>query len=658
MGASLGIIDGLDGSADRLRLFGSPLLQHGRTRLVVPHKAFCLFALLLMAADRSLARPKLRGILFGSSGQVQANANLRQLLSRVQRLQRGAGISLINLDGVDVVFDGAEFEVDLRDWIDGDPAGLVRAARWDDLHAILVRCSGELLEGIETDDEMLDEWLTRERERMRTNWIAAASALLDSDAIADDRLLEMASRSISADPLSEAAYRARMRVHGRRGNKAEARDAFRQIQKLLLEDLGTTPSEATLAVAAALFPAASPSLAPIVLPPAPAAVEPRTTRPRVAILPLAFTDDPTERRIGDALLEDVTIGLSRYRSFRIIAAHTSLRFATEERLRLGAGWCEMAVFSSAQRRPGGMEIRYRLTDANTDEVLWSSEIVAPDHQPQIIFRELSARVVAGLADAVDKTELALPQVSSDPSAYRLFLEGRRCLRTTDLQDFRRARKFFRESLRHDDSFAAPHAGVARALSMEWLLRGAPGSDLLQEACDLSQKAIERDPHDARGYRELGFASLYAQRHDESLSFFDQAIARNPNDADLLADMADSLAHSGDPRAGLEAVNRAVDLNPLPPAYYYWIGGSIHYQLGDYEAGLRFMRPVQDRPATARLMAACSAQAGDLAAARRYAAMVRETYPDFRTEQLWRIVPNRDRRDTEHLISGLRRAGLD
>src|SRR4029078_12815981 len=95
------------------------------------------------------------------------------------------------------------------------------------------------------------------------------------------------------------------------------------------------------------------------------------------------------------------------------------------------------------------------------------------------------------------------------------------------------------------------------------------------------------------------------------------VALNPHDADILEGYADSLAHSGDPKQGLNLFNRAVELNPIPPDEYAWTLGSIYYQLGDYRAALQALRPVEDSPATARLLAACNAQPGDLGFARHY-----------------------------------------
>jgi tetratricopeptide (TPR) repeat protein len=194
--------------------------------------------------------------------------------------------------------------------------------------------------------------------------------------------------------------------------------------------------------------------------------------------------------------------------------------------------------------------------------------------------------------------------------------------------------------------------------MERLVRGLPDDAMLKQALALAERATELDPYDARGLRERGFCCLYLKRHDESLNNFRKAAELNPNDADLLADYADALAHSGKPEMARDMCVRALTLNPMGPDYYNWILGSIHYQIGDYETAIAVLEPVKDNPGTARLLAACSAMAGRRSDAHHYAAIVRDTYPDFRLQHLFDLVPDKDLSDTQHLIEGLQRARLE
>ncbi|MBB4292045.1 hypothetical protein GGE16_004121 [Rhizobium leguminosarum] len=64
-----------------------------------------------------------------------------------------------------------------------------------------------------------------------------------------------------------------------------------------------------------------------------------------------------------------------------------------------------------------------------------------------------------------------------------------------------------------------------------------------------------------------------------------------------------------------------------------------------------------KQATARLLAASHAMAGDTVKAGNYARTVLENFPDFRSEDIRHFVPDRDPAFTAPLIKGLQLAGL-
>lgn len=659
MDMALGDLGGGDDGrpAARLELVGAPALYVGATTVAIPDKAYFVAATLALTPGRRMIRSKLRDLLWGSAGPAQANANLRQLLSRITRLQRSSGFVLIVVDAEWIRLADAT-AIDLVDWLDADVAGLTRRREWPALSALLCRYDRDLLEGVRTGETSLDDWLAAERERFRFAWISAAVALLEAGAAPPEVSLAIASRLVARDNTHEAAYRAMMRAHAAVGDIAAARRAYAACRQALLAELGEPPQPETVSTAERILGLGTTPVPAEPVAPAPQSPAATRDRPRVAILPPTTAFERWAQSRAYALLEDITVGLSRYRSFRIIAAHTSLLHGARPRGReREKPWCDFALFASGRIDGSALHLGLRLTEVATDEVIWAHEVALPRDDLRGVHREITARIVSWTADAIDRAQLAPPATPKDPSAYRLFLEGRRFLQSTDLRDLRRARKVFRDSTRLDDSFAATYAGLARTHSLEWLVRGAPTPDLLEEATALAAAAVERDPDDARGHREAGFAKLYRKHHDDSLECFRRAVDLNPHDADLLADYADALAHAGDPAAGLDAIGRALRLNPVPPDYYHWVRGSIFYQVAQFEDALAALAPVARNPATARLLAASAARAGDREAAELYARAVRETFPDFRTEQLWNIVPNRNSDDTRNLIDGLRAAGL-
>src|SRR5262249_1668012 len=129
------------------------------------------------------------------------------------------------------------------------------------------------------------------------------------------------------------------------------------------------------------------------------------------------------------------------------------------------------------------------------------------------YRELTARIAKTLASHVERIELARFANEVDPLAYGNYLLAQQQIDTMDLPSIRRARKLFQAALAASPNFAPAVSGIARACHLEWLILGRREPELLDQAIRLSHRAIELDPVDARGYRELGVANLFARRYD-------------------------------------------------------------------------------------------------------------------------------------------------
>ncbi len=553
--AGTGLVDDLPPArpSARLELIGTPALYAGTTAIQIPDKAYFIAALLALTPNRRLVRSQIRDLLWSTAEPAQANANLRQLLSRIVRAQRNADLMLIGVEGEWVRLLDAGIAIDLVEWTDADPAGLARRREWPMLSALLCRYDKDLLEGVKTGELALDDWLLSERQRFRFTWTSAASSLLDSDAVDPELAIAVATRLLQRDNTHEAAYRGMIRAHALIGDNTAARRAYNTCRAVLRAELGVDPSPETVAVAERHLQAAAP-MVPAEVGPHRQPVDGRAgigrDRPRVAILPPATGFEKWAQSRAYALLEDVTVGLSRYRSFRIIAAHTSLlsgcgrgrrtarrRGATTRCSRPGRRWATSCV------SPSGSPTRSPTRCSGCPRWACRGTICAASTGDLGATRVLDGRRDRACAPGAARDALRRLRLPPVPGGAAVGAEHGPQGPAAGAQPVPRggaARRQLRGHLRR----------LARTHSLEWLVRGAPAPDLLEDALRLAAWAIERDPDDARGHREAGFANLYRKRHQESLFCFTRAVELNPNDADLLADFADALAHAGrPPRAG-------------------------------------------------------------------------------------------------------------
>ncbi len=639
-----------------LRLLGKPALFANNGEIVLPEKAYPLLAFVAASSQFSMERETLRGMLWQSDVSKQRAGSLRQLLARIDRSVPEGLPRLITATNTHVTLNAEYWATDVL---------LLRDATHPLARSDWALLAGELLEGFRAPTMEADEWVTIERRRIAECRDAHLMTLLDSPdklTLADTVLL--AGLLVATDPANEAACRALMKAHATAGDLGSARQVYFRCRNELKADYGADPDAMTQALALefGIIPPTAPAVAESA-PLRPATADP-LGQPRVLILPPeTMLSEPLLQRVGRALLEDVTIGLSQQRGFKVIAAHTSVEILNRS---LASGELQpmppelrfdYTVYVTIHGREDEIYATCRLTKTSTAEVLWAIDLPLAMQKVNQSFGQLARRIVMTLADTIERRELTDMMHDVSPSAYRLYLEGKRLVSKTDLQHLRQARKWFKSALSRHDRFSSAHAGMARVLGMEWLVRGMKDTALLEEADRSAWQARDSDPNSGRAMRELGFVALYRRRFADSLDFFAEAQMLNPNDADILADHADALLHDGQSDRALELSHAALKLNPLPPDYYYWNLGGIHFVQENYAKAIEVLDRVKDRPATSRLLAAAHAKNGDKATAAHYASVVLENFPDFRTEDVWRFVPDRNPDDTRQLIDGLRMAGL-
>ena len=202
------------------------------------------------------------------------------------------------------------------------------------------------------------------------------------------------------------------------------------------------------------------------------------------------------------------------------------------------------------------------------------------------------------------------------------------------------------------------AAISRTLNVDWRYSWAEAPDkALDRALELAHKAVLLDEGDARGFGELGFVHLYRKEHDASVNAYVRALTLNPNDADLMSDMADALAHSGRSEEAVGLLQKAMRLNPFYPDQYLWHLGGAYFNMRRYgdaiDAVLRMHNPTEGR----RILAASYGQLGRVDTARLHAEKVLEAHPDFSLERWAEVQPDKDPEYTEHFVEGLKRAGL-
>jgi TolB-like protein/Tfp pilus assembly protein PilF len=382
------------------------------------------------------------------------------------------------------------------------------------------------------------------------------------------------------------------------------------------------------------------------------------------VLPLTnLSGDPRDDHLCDGITGDIITNLSRFRDLLVIARHSAFLFR-DARVspkvigdRLGVRYF---MNGGLQRQGSRVRINVELSEIETGKVIWS-DLRKGDLGDVFAFQDEVTGVVAGqLAVQIDAAERrrALSAAPPDLRAYGLVLRGQELSIQLRQQENLHARRLFAQAAEIDPGYARPYAGLSRTFNVEWQYAWTDAPQAcLDAAVRLGLQAVERDHLDARGYAQLGYAHLFMKQQDASLAAYEQAIQLNPNDADILADMAAAIRATGDTGRALELMQRAMRLNPFYPDVYLWVLGETYFDLGDYEYAVDTLHKMRNKSEGHRLLAASYAHLGKLEEARYHAQCVMSAHPNFSIEHWRNVPPDKNPEPLERFIEGLRLAGL-
>jgi len=590
------------------------LLDEGGNEIVFPEKALLILCYLQTRGINEMPRSDAASLFWDDANSSAAFANLRQTVSRAQKRQR-------ELDRTYLVFTDTMIAL--------GPEPIT-----SDVEQVRDGASLKLLASVLTEDFLK---YVKPGNRALANWIAlqrAAHAALLRTALLDGNASEGASRQAR----SAAALR-------------------------LLE---SNPDDEDVRAALTGRPAVSTSLMTLQQPArilTPEEIDislPRQNPPRVVLLPPVTTlAARTAARFSEALIEDVTIGLCALRSISIIAPHTAAqislqadRATTYERHKISY------ILETRLRDEGDRHTLFaQLIFFGSDEVIWAERFPL-SAEGLARSRQMIAHQIAGaLATEIERNELVRNDYEFDAGAYRSFLVGQGQLKLLDLRDIRRARKSFRESLQSRGDFAPAMSGLSRSYFLEWLVTARGDEELLKKAERHAEETVRTDDRLPSGYRELGVAKLYARQFDESAEHMERAEVLSPNHANVVASYADTLVQGSRPDLGLTKIQRAIDLNPLPPDDYFWIAAGASYSIGLYEQALDYIARMKDRVPADRLAAASCGMLGDTKKARQFIRRTYDVHPTFDLESWMAIVPFKEEWQRQHYYEGLKKAGF-
>jgi len=391
----------------------------------------------------------------------------------------------------------------------------------------------------------------------------------------------------------------------------------------------------------------------------------------IVVLPFAnLSGDPAQDYFADGVTENLTTELSRIRNSFVIARNTAFAYkgkpidAREIGKELGVRY---VLEGSVQRDQNRMRVNAQLVDADSGAHLWADRFEEDVADLFKLQDQVVARLANSLGSALTKAEAEKGARSKNPDAIDLTMRGWYLTNSSfnrpgeEGRDvLHQARDLFERALQIDPNDADALNGTALTYFLDFINGwGDPGTDYEAKVLGQASQAIGLDPDNVRAYYIKAFYLALSRRDNEALGAAAAGLAINPNIPTLYQARAlaeNSLGRYEQAKADLE---RAMRISPRDPTTGFWRVdlGDAEIRLGHFEAAIDEYRKALDVGLQGVYfvhtnLAAAYAQSGKMDEAKTELAEARRLNPAITIKWVKEHSPN-----LPAVFEGLRKAGL-
>jgi TolB-like protein/Tfp pilus assembly protein PilF len=402
--------------------------------------------------------------------------------------------------------------------------------------------------------------------------------------------------------------------------------------------------------------------------PPPAADHPLELKPVIAVLPFEnLSADPEQEYFANGITEDLITDLSKLAGLRVVARNSSFAYkdSGETAAEIGSQLHARYLLMGSVRKDGKqLRINIRLTDTKDGSNRWAERY---DRKATDIFRlqdEITNNVVSVLQVELSTRERQrlLKNYATDFEAYDLFLHGLDHFGRRSREDSVLAKEYFGKAITIAPKFARAYASLALTHTRDVFDGRENSRDAsLAMAESLVSKARQLDDSLPQVHFVSAEIAMYRGNYAAALDHVSRAIESKPSYADGYGLLGWILHWAGRPADGLQAIDKAFELNPRVPSLYYLVKGALRYELDEIAEATQLLETAVEKNPNNHVvrvfLAAAYAAGENLDEARWQVDEILVLNPDFTLAHVERVAPIRDPNYRDRFLRDLQRAGL-
>ena len=393
--------------------------------------------------------------------------------------------------------------------------------------------------------------------------------------------------------------------------------------------------------------------------------------PSIAVLPFAnMSNDPEQEYFADGISEDIITALSQIKQWLVIARNSSFAYKGRhvDMREVGRELGVRYLLEGSVRKAGNrLRITGQLIEAETGSHLWADRYDGDLEDVFALQDSITESVVGAIEPSLRLAEIARSKrkTPSDIGAYDLYLQALPHLYAIRPQPNEIALNLLHQAIDIDPDYAPALAYLAWAyeerVTRAW---GAFGDDDSATAVALAQRAITADRDDSFVLVLAGFVLvMIARDYEQGLEAINRARELNPNIAFVAFLVGAALNICGDPEEGLVCIEAAIRVSPGDPgAFFFYTGAAMsHLMCGRPAEACRLATRSAGMYAgwdtTYRILAPALVQLGRMEEARAAVARLLELSPTLTVSRLRALWPIRNLETLSTILDGLSSAGL-
>jgi TolB-like protein/Flp pilus assembly protein TadD len=390
----------------------------------------------------------------------------------------------------------------------------------------------------------------------------------------------------------------------------------------------------------------------------------------VAVIPFKYRGSNVDlETMAEGLSDEIVTGLSRFSYLRVIARGSTLNYAnrTTDLRTVGKELGARYVMEGTLRQAGTkLRLSVQLVDAINGAHLWA-ENYERTFSPETVFElqdDLVPRIVSTIADQHGVLPRSMSEVvrlkpADQLSPYEAVLRSFAYTERITADELADALACLELVTQKAPSYADALAVLASLYTQDFGQGFGLRENPLFKGEIVARKAVELAPSNHLGWFGLAQVLFFQKEFQTFTQAAERSAALNSMDGNSIASLGEMMTFSGNWERGLALAERAKQLNPNHPGWYWYANFHHAYSQHDYQTALDFALRVNlpGHWASHATIAAAYGQLGQREAAAKALRDLVKLRPEASSTVRKDMGKWWTAQDVEHFIDGLRKAGL-